>query len=264
MASRSSSPDSEELTVAVAAAMAAGDLLLRFFAQGVEPSWKALRDPVTEADLAAERLIREHISAAFGDDPVVGEEGAPVPEAEVSGRRRWYLDPLDGTMNFMKGRSRWATTVAFCDTDDRISAAVVVRPTSGKVYSAQRGKGAWCDGEALRVAETDSLDASVVGVGVLGAFELTGKALLGLSEHAMGVRVSGSTVCDLCEVADGKLDGFWQATTVKRWDLAAGTLLVAEAGGTVTTAHDVPLSGPSESILAGAPTVHADMARLVA
>ena len=263
-ANRPLSPDwSAELEVAIEVGSAAGDVALRYFTDGVEPSWKAARDPVTAADLAVEQTIREQLAAAFGDDLIVGEEGGHVAESNVAGQRRWYVDPIDGTMNFMKGSDRWATTVAFCDADDRISAAVVVRPTTGEVFSADRGGGAWCGPKRLQVSPTQTLDHAMVGVGVLSPHEAGSAALTELSREAMGLRVSGSTVCDLCDVAAGTLDAFWQATIVKRWDLAAGTLLVTEAGGTVTSADGILLTGPAESIIAGAPALHPQLAQLL-
>ena len=156
---------------------------------------------------------------------------------------------------------RWATTLALCDADDVFRVAVVVQPTAGRVYTAERGRGAWCNADPIRVASTVELERAVVGVGILSR-GVSG-TVDGLADSVMGLRVSGSTVCDLCDVAAGVLDGFWQATIVKRWDLAAGTLLVSEAGGTVTSADGMPLAGPAESILAGTPSSHSELAKLL-
>jgi fructose-1,6-bisphosphatase/inositol monophosphatase family enzyme len=120
-----------ELSVAVRAGEAAGALLLGHHAAGVLAEWKGAGDPVTVADREAEAVVRVHLQAAFPDDIIVGEEGAQLAEARVRGRRRWYVDPLDGTANFVKRRRRWAVSIGFCGSDDRMAAAAVLAPVAG-------------------------------------------------------------------------------------------------------------------------------------
>lgn len=259
----STTDGAHELEVARRAVVAAGELLQDHFRRGVRADWKGDRDPVTEADLAAEALIREHLAVAFGDDVVVGEEGADVAEERVRGRRRWYVDPLDGTANFLKRRPRWASSIGFCDADDRLTAAAVATPTTGEVFTATRGGGAWCNDLPVRAADTTDPVEAMTAVGVLDVdLPLDDPvALICVCRGTLSLRVTGSTVSDLCDVAAGRLDGFWSAGA-KRWDLAAGILLCREAGATVTESDGSAIADPGSSVLAAAPSVHPALLRL--
>lgn len=253
----------DEIAVAVEATQAAGILLLGHFRAGVDAEWKGDRDPVTVADHVAERLIRDHLTAAFPDDVVVGEEGEHLDEWEVNGQRRWYVDPLDGTSNFLKGSRRWAVSVAFCDEADRMVAGVVHLPCWDETYTAEAGAGAWLDGTRLAVTGTDRLGEALVAGGQIGwDVDLDRDRFLALVGRVLGVRVTGSTVSDLADVAAGRSDAFW-ASSSGRWDLAAGALLAAEAGATVTDLAGVPITGPADQILVAGPGLHDALLRLV-
>lgn len=251
----------DELGVALEAAEAAATLLLDHLDAGVDVEWKGPKDPVTPADRAAEALVRERIALDFPDDIVVGEEGAPITEAEVTGRRRWYVDPLDGTMNFIKGRRRFAVAVAFCDADDVLRTAVIVAPALGDTYLAERGGGATLDGRRLVRAEVAGISQALVSVGAVGGAE-TLPAVAALQREALSLRVDGSSVLDMGDVATGRSDAFW-TTSSERWDLAAGTLVCAEAGAVVTDLAGQVVHGPTREVLAAAPGVHGDLLALL-
>ena len=252
-----------ELEVAVAAVEAAGALLLGHFSAGVRAEWKGDRDPVTVADREAESLIRTHIAEAFTDDLVVGEEGAALLEPDVAGRRRWYVDPLDGTVNFLKGRRRWASSVGFCDESGRMRAGAVRLPLWNETYAAEAGRGAFCDGTALRAADTGSLGDALVLIGALGPErELEGGGPVEIGARALSIRVTGSTVADLVDVAAGRADAYW-STLPGRWDLAAGLLLVREAGGVATDLAGREILSTAPTVLAAAPHLHGELLGLL-
>lgn len=243
----------KEVQVAEAAVTDAAALLLAYFAEGVEVGYKGPGDVVTVADREAQQLVQEQIAAIFPDDLFVGEEGAPLPESAVSGRRRWYVDPLDGTTNFVTGRMRWAVSVAFCDADDRLGAAAVAAPQYGDVLSAVRGGGARRNGQALEPV-TDLDPAQTVALfGPLG--NLRGLVDV-IGRHFLGVRLSGSTVSDLADLVCGRA-GCYFGTCQGRWDLAAGALIAAESGLVVTDLAGLPLEGPADEVLVALPSVHA-------
>jgi myo-inositol-1(or 4)-monophosphatase len=252
-----------ELDVAVEAAHRAGTLLLDHFRAGVTAEWKGDRDPVTDADREAEATIRARIAAHYPDDLVVGEEGAALAEEEVRGRRRWYVDPLDGTTNFLKRRRRWAVSVAFCDDDDRMLVGVVHLPVYGETFTAVDGQGARCGDQPIRVTDTAELGEALVEIGALGVDIVRERASIAqLGSVVMSLRVTGSTVSDLVDVAHGRADGFW-ATRPGRWDLAAGLLIAREAGATVTDLQGRPIVATAPAVLAAAPGVHRAMLAIV-
>ncbi len=251
-----------ERALAVALAREAGSVLLEHVARGVTAEWKGGTDPVSAADRAAEELIRERIAAALPGDVVVGEEGEEVPEASVRGRRRWYVDPLDGTTNFLKGRPRWAVSIAFCDADDRLAAAAIHLPSTGELYDAGRDAGAAQDGEPLRCGTTATLDEALVALGALTRGRPDQAVAAGLAGQVLSLRVTGSGAADLADVAAGRADAF-VTTGSGRWDIAAGALLAAEAGAAVTTLTGEDALGPSETVVAATPALHPALLELV-
>jgi len=241
-----------EIEVAVTAARAAGELLRGHFARGVRAEYKGAQDLVTVADRQAEALVREHVRDAFGDDLVVGEEGPPLEEADVVGRRRWYVDPLDGTTNFVKGQPRWAVAVGFCDADDRMAAGAVCVPLAGDTFAAVRGEGATRDGAPISTADVGPEEA----LALFGPLTGVSAAVGVIAPRVLSVRVTGSTVADLVDVACGRGD-LYLGTGQGRWDLAAGTLIAAEAGAVVTDLAGRAVTGPAVEVFAAAPRVHA-------
>jgi myo-inositol-1(or 4)-monophosphatase len=246
-----------EVDVALAAAAEAGALLSEHFARGVTTEWKGRGDVVTVADRESEAVVRRHVAGACPDDLVVGEEGEVLAESAVRGRRRWYVDPLDGTTNFVKGQPRWAVAVAFCDADDRMAAAVVFLPMTGEVLAAERGAG------ARRVSGNGAAGALVVDdVEVHEALALLGPvggltdAIGPIGSETLSVRVTGSTVTDLADVAAGRAELFL-GVDQGRWDLAAGVLVASEAGAVATDMRGTPITGPVDLAFVATPAVHA-------
>ncbi len=250
-----------ELSAAVRAADAAAAVLLAHHRTGVLAEWKGVGDPVTVADREAEQVIRSQLSTAFPDDLVVGEEGDEMLEARVAGRRRWYVDPLDGTANFLKGRRRWAVSIAFCGDDDEMAAAVVYAPVAGERFTAARGLGAALDGTPLRAADTTDLAEALFCAGPNAGSFVHGD--VGRLWRAMMTgRITGSTALDLCDVACGRADVALGAAQ-GRWDTAAGGLIAAEAGASVTDGSGRRVPGPSEDLVAAAPGIADELLRVL-
>jgi myo-inositol-1(or 4)-monophosphatase len=242
-----------ELDVALVAVAEAGALLRRRFLAGVTVEWKGRADVVTVADREAEGLIRAHVQDAFGD-AVVGEEGAELAEPAVAGRRRWYVDPLDGTINFVKGQPRFAVSVAFCDASGLMTAAAVHLPMTGETFAAIRGEGAVRDGAVVKAADVPTAEA-LAQFGPLAGLE---GAIPVVAPRVLSLRVTGSTVCDLVDLACGRADLFLGANQ-GRWDLAAGVLIAREAGAVATDLAGLPLDGPAVEAFAAGRQVHADL-----
>ncbi|HEY8341275.1 MAG TPA: inositol monophosphatase [Egibacteraceae bacterium] len=256
-------PHARELAVAREAAAAASELLLRYFDKGVEVEAKGDRDLVSVADRDAEAVVRRVIAASFPDDLVVGEEGAAVSAADAAGRRRWYVDPLDGTTNFVKGRRMWGVSIGFCGPDDRVHVGVVTVPRQGETYTAVRGHGAARDGRPLRVSTTSAVRDALFTTGSHGDPRAFLPAWGRVMEQALSLRVTGALAPDLCELAAGESDGLW-ALEPGPWDVAAGTLIAAEAGAVVTDLAGTPLRAPHvDGVVAAPPTLHADLLRLL-
>ena len=226
---------SNPLRVAESAAREAGALLLESYGKIERSSVKtksAARDLVTSADVASERLVVARLRAAFPGHAIEAEE--EVRDA-ADGRPRWFVDPLDGTVNFVHGIPAFAVSIALY-VDGAPEAAVVHLPRLGETFTAARGLGTRKDGEPVRVSETTSLGDAILATGFpYRRNELPNSNLENFNRFfydVRGMRRMGSAAMDLAYVAAGRLDGFWELHLAPH-DVAAGALLVREAGGTV-------------------------------
>ena len=219
--------------VAHTAAARAGALLRARYRERQEVALKGEVDLVTATDREAERLIVEAITAAFPEHGIVAEESPPRPARDG---HRWYVDPLEGTTNFAHGYPHFCVSIALaCDDDLRLG--LVYDPVREETFSALRGSGARLNGAPIGVSDTRVLERALLGTGFPydrrqhADFYL---AFLAEALHrAQGVRRGGSAALDLCYVACGRLDAFWE-WKLHPWDTAAGRLVVEEAGGRVT------------------------------
>lgn len=239
---------------------------------GVE-DWdeKGTADFVTHVDREAEATIIAHLRDRFPEHDVMAEESsrlgdpgsvrARFDEAEYL----WVIDPLDGTTNFLHGYPAYAASVAVAHRGELVAGAVVDGRT-GTAWWAWRGGGAWRDGERVRVSSIDRLDRALIGTGfpfkVLDYMPAYLKQFDAVLRRTSGVRRAGAAALDLCHVADGRFDGFWELWLAP-WDIAAGVLMVREAGGIVTGPggeHDVRAAG---AIVAGNPEIHEELLSLL-
>ena len=247
----------ELLEIAVAAALPAGALLLeRFRGPATGLSAKTSRtDLVSDADREAEELLARAILDARPGDSLVAEEGAA---ADGGSGVRWLVDPLDGTINFLWGVPHWCVSVAAYDADGGL-AGVVHDPNRGETFTAVRGGGARLDGAPIAVRPPTAVSEALVATG----FEYTAEArarqarlLATVLPAVRDVRRFGAAALDLCWVAAGRFDGYFE-TGLKAWDRAAGEMIVREAGGAV---EDMARDG----VIAGHPALVADLRGLVA
>ena len=198
-------------------------------------SSKGTSDFVTFVDREAEAEALRVIEAACPGDAVLAEEGAPAAEAGA-GARLWIVDPLDGTTNYLHGYPEYCASVAVSLGGVLLAGAVVAQET-GAEYSATRGRGAFLGAERLQVSSIDRLEHALIGTGFpfksldrLPEYQAQFAAVL---RSTSGIRRAGSAALDLCHVAAGRFDGFWELSLAP-WDIAAGALIVQEAGGVVT------------------------------
>ena len=215
---------------------------------------------VTEMDHASERLILQGLRRAYPGDAVVAEESG----ASGAGERRWYVDPLDGTVNYSHGFPLWCVSIGF-EVRGRLEAGVVYCPGLGDLYEAARGRGAKRNGRAIRVSATRRLPDALLCSGFPYNWKLKIEALKAWGafvRSAQAIRRLGSAALDLCLVADGRLDGFWERG-LGPWDLAAGVLIAREAGASVTDLLGRPFDLFSGDVLAAGPPIHRDMKRVL-
>ncbi len=220
--------EAELLDVAIEAARAAAAELVARWRRPLEIGTKSTpTDPVTEADINAERVIRDVLARRRPHDSILGEEGGETG----NGLLRWVVDPLDGTVNFMYGLPTFAVSVAAEDADGAL-AGVVLDPASGELFTATRSGPATCDGEVLAGSTCDALESALVGTGF--AYEQRVRAaqaqvLARVLPAARDIRRAGAAALDMCACAAGRLDAYWECG-VKAWDVAAGTLICERAG----------------------------------
>ena len=222
------------LNIAVRAARRAGSVINRAALDGgaLEVRSKRARDYVTQVDRAAEQAIIEVVRKAYPDHGLLAEEsGAAGAHAEY----RWIIDPLDGTTNFIHGFPQYCVSVAV-QQRDALAHAVVYDPARNELFTASKGSGAYLNDRRIRVSKCAKLQDALVGTGFpfkeLNRVELYLKQLKRLMSDASGVRRAGAAALDLAYVACGRLDAFWELG-LSPWDIAAGALLIQEAGGLV-------------------------------
>ena len=193
-------------------------------------------DPVSDADREAERAIRELLEAERPDDGLVAEEGS---RADAASGRRWVVDPLDGTINFLYGFPAWGVSVALED-ERGLALGVVHSPINGETFHAVRGEGAFVGDRRLRLGAPRALEQALVATGF--SYEPARRAaqadvIRDLLPHARDIRRAGAAALDLAWLAAGRVDAFFERG-LKHWDWAAGRLLVEEAGGVVDWLED--------------------------
>ena len=255
------------LNTAIKAARRAAAIINRasFDLDRVQATEKNHNDFVTEVDRAAEQAIIDVLSHAYPDHAILAEESGASANLHDENENVWIIDPLDGTTNFMHGFPQYCVSIAL-QQRGQITQAVVYDPNRNDLFTATKGGGAFLNEKRIRVARRDKLADALIGTGFpfsdLSGLEEYLKMFRIMTERTRGLRRPGSAALDLAYVAAGRLDGFFEKT-LKPWDVAAGSLLITEAGGIVGT-----FAGESDylhkgELLAGSPKVFGQMVALL-
>jgi len=246
------------LNIAIQAARKAGNVILRYGNQleRLQVESKGRNDFVTVVDRQAESEIIAIIQRAFPDHRILAEESGI--QENTSSPYQWIIDPLDGTTNFLHGYPQFGVSIGVLN-NGRLDQAVVFDPMRNEIFTASRGEGARLNDRRIRVSGTAKMENSLIGTGFpfrsyenLDAWVDSFKAIL---PNTSGVRRAGSASLDLAHVASGRLDGFWEIG-LSPWDIAAGCLLIQEAGGIVSDFAGKQDFLSSGNVVAGNPKIH--------
>jgi len=250
------------LSAAVEIAREAGTLLRELATSPLEINYKRPSDLVTQADRRSEELIVSRLRQRFPDHAIVAEEGGNHRSASDF---CWYVDPLDGTTNYAHRFPVYCVTIGLAYRNE-VVAGVVYDPTPNDFYTVERGAGAFKNGERLRVSRTETLRECLVGTGFppfANNHDLNIQFYFRFTELTHGIRRAGSAALDLCSVATGRFDGFWELK-LNPWDKAAGTLLVTEAGGRVSDVQGNPFNLLGDDVFVSNGLVHDQMLEVFA
>lgn len=250
-------------------AVEAGELVRGFYQRGVATEYKGEVDLVTEADRSSERLIRERLLAAFPEHGIYGEEGT---RDRMDRAYRWYIDPLDGTTNFAHRFPVFCVSMGLEHRppnlpegqDGEMVAAVIYDPMRDELFVAEKGRGAYLNGERIHVSVVPELAEGLLATGFPSRKRHENPNIhfyqqITLRSH--GVRRVGSAALDLAYTACGRFDGYWEFN-LNPWDTSAGFLLVTEAGGTITRFDGSPFRLDSREILASNGLIHNEIKHL--
>ncbi len=255
------------ITIALRAARKAGALIEQALerVEFLTVENKNRNDFVTEIDRASEKEIIYHLRKAYPDHVIVGEESGR--QEGQNSDYEWIIDPLDGTTNFIHGIPHFAISIA-CKYKGQLEHAVVLDPIKREEFTASRGKGAMLNGRRIRVSQRKGLDGALIGTGIpfngyaLENMEPYLKALHEVAGQTAGIRRPGAAALDLAYVAAGRFDGFWELN-LKEWDMAAGVLLVREAGGLVSDFQGGNSYMKTGNIVCGNPKVFKPLLQIV-
>ena len=248
--------------MAVAAAARAGEILRKNWGRTHQVEKKGAIDLVTEADLASEEAILQIVKTAFPEHKILAEErGVTLGTDDCE----WIIDPLDGTTNYAHHLPEFSISMAFA-LGGKIVFGIILNPVMGELFCATQGKGATLNGRPIHVSDTRTVGDSLLVTGFPYDLPPVIRELMKRMERCMlaaqGIRRLGSAALDLCYVACGRFDGFWEQNLAP-WDTAAGMVIVEEAGGRVTDFSNKPFTIEGKEILATNGHVHQEMTRLL-
>jgi myo-inositol-1(or 4)-monophosphatase len=253
------------LATAIEAVVRAGDVQLSRFGTGMRVDKKGAIDLVTEIDLQIEREFRKMIAERFPDHVVLGEEFEARGDREATPPFCWVFDPVDGTTNYAHGLPIFCSSLAL-EIDGEPAVGAIYDPTRRELFTAERGQGAWMNGQPLRVSSAETLLDSLLVTGFHYGIQRDPEELVSLFREfitkARAVRRLGSAALDLAYVAAGRFDGYWESK-IQPWDVAAGALIVQEAGGQVTTVAGQPFKSRAGSVLATNRRIHELMLHVI-
>lgn len=248
--------------VAVLAAKRAGRILKEGLQQEITVSYKGALDIVTNVDTRSEKAIVALISRHFPDHRILAEEGSG---RESRSPYQWIVDPLDGTTNFSHRFPFFCVSIAL-EVKGRVRLGVIYDPVRRELFTAEKGKGAFLNGRPIQTSSVKRLNESLLVTGFAYDIQTDPKNnfnhFINFTLKAQAVRRTGSAALDLCYVAAGRFDGFWEMK-LRPWDTAAGSLILAEAGGSVTDFSGGPYSIYDAEILATNRTIHKEMVEVL-
>ena len=244
--------------IALKAAKEAASFIASRVGQIKQIDYKSAYNIVTDVDKGSEAIIIKIIHDAFPDDTILAEEGGGQADRKFDASRRWIIDPLDGTTNFTHAYPFFAVSIGL-EIDGKMQIGVILNPSNGELFFAEKGKGAFLNDEPIKVSKIDDLEASLLATG-FPADTATSKyknieAFTHITNVSHGVRRDGAAALDLAFVACGRLDGFWEMKLAP-WDVAAGSLIVTEAGGKVSNLENGMLDFSTGHILASNNLIH--------
>ncbi|MDQ3011594.1 MAG: inositol monophosphatase [Acidobacteriota bacterium] len=250
------------IELAIRAAREAGAILQDFAVRGFQIEHKGRINLVTEADLASERHIKALIALHYPTHRILAEEsGASSHESGSADEYTWIIDPLDGTTNYSHGFPCYAVSIGI-EYQGQSVAGVIYDPSRDELFAAERGAGATCNGEKIRVSAIETLERSLVVSGfpydIRERMEEYLPAWREFLNHAQGVRRLGAAAIDMACIACGRMEGFWEQG-LNAWDVAAGCVIIEEAGGRVTKLDGTAFDNHSASLLCTNSKVHDEM-----
>lgn len=251
------------LRTAVRAAYSGGKILRRHFGNLHHVRKKGAIDLVSEADTSSEAAIIETIRSRHPDHAILAEESGASRQEHAS--FQWIIDPLDGTTNFVHQIPVFAVSIGVSYRGELV-VGVVLNPVSGELFSAVYGEGAWRNGESIHVSSTASIQDSLLATGfpyqVPHMIDVVVPRFSRCLQAAQGIRRLGAAAMDLCYLACGRFDGFWEQN-LKPWDTAAGTVIAREAGARITDFSNHPYTLASDQILVTNGRIHEDLLQLL-
>ena len=257
--------NSPQINLIIKACMKASKSLIRDFGEieNLQVSSKGPGDFVTSADKRTEKILLEELQRAHPEYGIITEETGIINKSNTS--KRWIIDPIDGTFNFMNGVPQFAISVGY-EEENEIVCGVIFNPITNEMFCAEKGNGAYLNNSRIRVSNKNKIkDALIVTGGPKGASKIKDKIFseyINVSKNVANVRKFGSAALDVAYVACGRFDGYWQRE-LNYWDIAAGIIILKEAGGFVDFFEDdknIPLK---KNILASNSFIHEELSKLI-